>query len=363
MQAPAAPRAAGPRASSGRGLAHGIRTRLPAPAAPRQRPGAARRAAPRRAGAPRAARADAGPAPRPEPQGWSVAEDTPASSVDAGAAGADDSSSGGGASASVFREAYHPWRWNSKLRYYTAGDSGPVLLLVHGCGLCAGARMASAARARACGGACPPLPAAACAPTHCCGRAPVLPPSVSPQTHAHPPAPAASAWAATTTSATRRSSAATSACSLSTCSARAAAGQSRPKRRPTQSTGRSCTGAPVRARRAARARNAILTCGGRGSAAPAGGPRGCAGRGLSRQPQPRPAAHRLPLAPTRAAPPDPLQRRELDAAAAGVPAGRRRRDPGVARVRGGQLAGRLSGGQPRCAPPGVGQGPGAAQCE
>lgn len=32
----------------------------------------------------------------------------------------------------VFHEDYYLWRWGSRIRYYRAGDNGPVLLLVHG---------------------------------------------------------------------------------------------------------------------------------------------------------------------------------------------------------------------------------------
>jgi len=36
---------------------------------------------------------------------------------------------------SEFVEAQYPWRWNSSIRWYSAGGSGPVLLLVHGFGV------------------------------------------------------------------------------------------------------------------------------------------------------------------------------------------------------------------------------------
>lgn len=35
--------------------------------------------------------------------------------------------------AATFREAHYDWRWGSSIRYYSAGSSGPILLLVHGC--------------------------------------------------------------------------------------------------------------------------------------------------------------------------------------------------------------------------------------
>ncbi|KAI8465207.1 MAG: Alpha/Beta hydrolase protein [Monoraphidium minutum] len=41
----------------------------------------------------------------------------------------------GPAGAPVFHEGHYEWRWGSRIRYYSAGDSGPPLLLVHGFGV------------------------------------------------------------------------------------------------------------------------------------------------------------------------------------------------------------------------------------
>lgn len=43
-----------------------------------------------------------------------------------------DEGDAAGASAPAFQERYFDWRWGSRIRYFTAGESGPPLLLVHG---------------------------------------------------------------------------------------------------------------------------------------------------------------------------------------------------------------------------------------
>ncbi|GBF98208.1 hypothetical protein Rsub_10708 [Raphidocelis subcapitata] len=86
-----------------------------------------RRAAVQRAGAPAAAQQQPLPQPPPQHREWAVIE-SPASSQD-GEAG------GSGSGVTTAAEGFHPWRWGSRVHYYTAGESGPALLLVHGFGV------------------------------------------------------------------------------------------------------------------------------------------------------------------------------------------------------------------------------------